>query len=163
MTWLTMALSNWKLIATGLSICALALSILHGRALKAELGEKTAEIDYMRRVATEYSERSEQTAKETSDAFTTLVESIKSKDTALNAARAKFGSCNVAGGITAVGMLRAKDGVGEAYVPESTGRVSQPEYIPVSAEFVNGCASDSAYVVAVGEWRVKNELPIEGE
>jgi hypothetical protein len=154
-----MALSNWKLIATGLSICALALSILHGRALKAEVAEKTAVIESMKLVAQNYQDRSEQTAKETSDAFTTLVEQIKDKDTALKNARARFGSCNVAGGITAVGMLRAKDGVGEAYrTPSPDGAIE--ERVAVTNEFINDCAIDAGRLDAWRSWAVKNDLPV---
>ena len=156
-----MLLNNWKLIVIVSLTCALGASTLYGRVLKAELGEKTAEIDYMRRVATEYSERSEQTAKETSDAFTTLVEQIKDKDTALKNARARFGSCNVAGGITAVGMLRAKDGVGQAYIPSSPSEPSVEQRLAVTSEFVNGCAADAAFVGSVQQWRVANQLPVE--
>jgi hypothetical protein len=160
--WPISPLNQALLIATALLTLALGASILHGRALKAELGEKTAEIDYMRRVATEYSERSEQTAKETSDAFTTLTGQIKEKDLALLNAKKRFGSCNVAGGITRFdGLLTYKDGVGEAYIPESTGRVSVEQRLAVTSEFVNGCAADAAFVGSVQQWRVANQLPVE--
>jgi hypothetical protein len=158
--WPISPLNQALLIATALLTLALGASILHGRVLKAELGEKTAEIDYMRRVATEYSERSEQTARETSDAFTTLVEQIKGQDTALKNARAKFGSCNVAGGITAHGMLRAKDGVGEASLPSSPSESHLSESVAVSPDFINACAADAAFVGAVQQWRVANDLPV---
>ena len=162
--WLTMILRNWQLALIALLSFALIASPLYGRVLKAELGEKTAVIDYMRRVATEYSERSEQTAKETSDAFTTLVEQIKGQDTALKNARAKFGSCNVAGGITRFdGLLTYKDGVGEAYVPSSPSQPHLSESVAVSPDFINACAADAAFVGAVQQWRIANALPISKE
>ena len=159
--WLTTALNNWKWIVIASLGIALLTSIGYGKMVAAERDAKTQEIESMRLVAQNYEDRSTQTAKETSDAFTTLVESIKSKDTAIDAARAKFGSCNVAGGITVNRLPNVSPGISKADVPESTGRVSQPEHIPVSAEFVNGCASDSAFVGAIHEWRIANDLEVK--
>ena len=158
--WLTMILRNWQLALIALLSFALIASHIHGRWLKIEVAEKTAEIEYMHREAQAYERKSKEIADETSNAFTTLVEQIKGQGTALKNARAKFGSCNAAGGITAVGMLRAKDGVGEAYVSESTGGISEPERIPVSPDFINACAADAAFVGSVQQWRVANDLPV---
>jgi hypothetical protein len=139
----------------------LALSITHGRYLSAKLDAKTQVIESMKLVAQNYQYRSEQTAKETSDAFTTLVEQIKGQDTALNAARAKFGSCNVAGGITAHRLPNVSSSAGQADVPEGAGGLPQPELIPVDRAFIDGCAGDSAFVRATHEWRIANGLPVQ--
>lgn len=64
--WLTMIWRNWQLVVIASLTFALALSTLYGRALKAERDEKIAVIVSMKRAATEYSERSEQIARETS-------------------------------------------------------------------------------------------------
>lgn len=160
--WLTLMMRNWQLVVIGLLICALGASTLHSRALKAERDEKIAVIDSMRREAETYRATSQRVAKETSDGFSKLVEQIRTKDTALNAARARFGSCNVARGITAHGMLMPA-GAGQADVPESTGGTQEPERISVDAAFINDCAADAAFVGAVQQWRVGNQLPISEE
>ena len=156
-------LLSWKdYCLAGLAAClVLSLALLNHAWTK--VAEKTAVIESMHREAQAYESKSKEIADETSNAFTTLVESIKSKDTALKNARAKFGSCNVAGGITAVGLLRAKDGVGEAYVPSSTSESHLSESVAVSPDFINACAADAAFVGAVQQWRVANELPISQE
>ena len=75
--WLTMILRNWQVVVIGLLGFALTLSTLYGRVLKAELGEKTAVIEYMQREAETFAGRSDQIAKETNSAFTQLVDQIK--------------------------------------------------------------------------------------
>lgn len=95
--WATMLLKHWKWIAIGLLTLALGASTLHGRALKAERDEARMTIKTLTEAAKTYEDQSVITAKETSDAFTLLVEQIKTKNTALNAARTRFGTCNVAG------------------------------------------------------------------
>lgn len=161
--WPLTPLNQAWLIAIALLTLALGASTLLGRAWKAERDEAITKIDFMAREATAFNERSETTAKETSDAFTLLVEQIKDKNTALNAARTRFGTCNVAGGITAVRLPNMPASASEAGLPESAGGVPEPELIPVDRAFIDGCASDSAFVKATHEWRVANDLPISKE
>jgi len=153
----------WReLLIVSLSV-ALSLSILHGRALRAERDAKTVVIDSMLREAKSFKDQSKQTAKETSDAFTLLVEQNKEKDIALTNAKKRFGSCNVARGVGPVGVLPTQYGAGQAGVPENTGEPSVEERLAVTSEFVDGCAEDSAFVRSVHEWRVGNTLPISAE
>ena len=158
--WLTMLFNNWKLIVIASLGLALGASILHGRALKAELGEKTAVIEYMKREADSYHIRSDQIAKETSDAFTTLTEQIKGKDLALLNARARFGACNAAGGITAVRLPNVPGSVGQA--DSASGPYdTREERVAVSAEFINDCAIDAALVGLWQKWATLNGLVVQ--
>jgi hypothetical protein len=149
-----MTLTRYFLV--GLAAC-LALSLVLLNRAWTEVAEKTAVIDSMRQIAEQYDERSTQIAKETSDAFNTLLVQIKDKDLALNNAKKRFG--NAACGIRANG-LQLPTSAGQADIPESIGGVSEPQYFPVSAEFVNGCATDAAFVGAVQSWRIANDLPV---
>jgi hypothetical protein len=151
--WPISPLNQALLIATALLTLALGASILHGRVLKAELGEKTAEIDYMRRVATEYSERSEQTAKEINDGIPKLVEQAKAS--AVANYKKRYGVGNAACGIRTDSLLtRHKDGVGEAVSTEVADGVPQPE-------FISACASDAAVIEQWQQWARLNQLPVE--
>lgn len=62
------------------------------QSANSSLAEKTAVIESMRIEAERFKVESDAKAKEISDEFTLLVEEVKSKDTALQAARARFGS-----------------------------------------------------------------------
>lgn len=158
--WLTMIFRNWQVVVIGLLGFALTLSTLYGRVLKAELGEKTAAIEYMKREAQNYHIRSDQIAKETSDGYQALVEQIKDKNLAISNAKKRFG--NAACGIRANGLL-VPASAGQADVPKGTGEPSVEERLAVTTEFVNGCAEDSAFVKATHEWRIGNQLPISKE
>ena len=159
--WLKMIARNWQAAVIALLGLGLALSLSHGRYLSANLDAKIAEIDFMKREAESYRAQSEIAAKEINDAFTTLTDQIKGKDLALLNAKKRFGSCNVAGGITAVRVPNLSADAGEARLPESPSGVPEPELIPVDRAFIDGCAGDSAFVRAVQGWRVKNDLPVE--
>ena len=161
--WATMLLKHWKWIAIGLLTFALALSTLHGRAMKAERDEKIAVIDFMKREAEAFHTQSEINAKETSDAFTTLTDQIKGKDLALLNAKKRFGSCNVAGGITAVRLPNVPTGTSEASIPESPGGVPTEERVAIDREHIDDYATCIGFVKAVKEWRVANQLPISEE
>lgn len=161
--WPLTPLNQALSIAILLLSLALGASMLHGRALKAERDEARMTIKTLTEAAKTYEDQSVITAKETSDAFTLLVEQIKTKNTALNAARTRFGTCNVAGGITAVRLPNMPASASEAGLPESAGGVQEPELIPVDRAFIEGCASDSAFVGAVHTWRIANQLPISKE
>ncbi len=158
--WPLTPLNQALSIAILLLSLALGASMLHGRALKAERDAKTVEIDSMRNAAKTYQDQSVITAKETSDAFTKLVQQIQTKDTAINAARARFGTCNVAGGITAVRVPTEHDH-GEARLPESTGGLPTEERVAIDREHINDYAACIGFVKAVHTWRVKNDLPVE--
>lgn len=159
MSWLTLALKHWKWIVIGFLICANGLLMLHGRALKAERDEKIAEISAMRIVAQSYADQSKTIAKESSDAFTLLVGQIKDKNTALNAARAKFGTCNVAGGITAVRLPDVPAGAGEADRTETT-HATEPELVAVDRPFIDHCALDAGHLQLWQQWAIANDLPV---
>lgn len=138
---------------------ALGASMLYGRALKAELGEKTAVIEYMQREAETFAERSDQIAKETNSAFTQLVEQIKDKNLAISNAKKRFG--NAACGIRANGLL-VPASAGETHgAGEPDGPLA--ERLAVSREFINDCALDAGRLDAWRSWAVKNELPISKE
>ena len=155
--WLTLALRHWYWIVIGCLTFALALSTLHGRVLKAELGEKTAVIEYMQREAETFAERSDQIAKETNSAFTQLVDQIKDKELALKNAKARFGACNAAGGITAVRLPNVPGSVGQA--DSASGPYdTREERVAVSAEFINDCAIDAALVGLWQKWATLNGL-----
>ena len=158
--WLTMILRNWQVVVIGLLGFALTLSTLYGRVLKAELGEKTAVIEYMQREAETFAERSDQIAKETNSAFTQLVDQIKDKELALKNAKARFGACNAAGGITAVRLPNVPGSVGQA--DSASGPYdTREERVAVSAEFINDCAIDAGQLEAWRSWAVKNGLPTD--
>ena len=158
--WLTMLFNNWKLIVIASLGLALGASILHGRALKAELGEKTAVIEYMQREAETFAERSDQIAKETNSAFTQLVDQIKDKELALKNAKARFGACNAAGGITAVRLPNVPGSVGQA--DSASGPYDTREgRVAVSDAFINDCALDAGQLEAWRSWAVKNGLPTD--
>ena len=154
--------TKFYLIVIALLTLALGASTLLGRAWKAERDEAITKIDFMAREATAFNERSETTAKETSDAFTLLVEQIKDKNTALNAARARFGSCNVAGGITAVRVPDVPAGTGEADRPETT-HATEPELVAVDRPFIDHCALDAGHLQLWQQWAMSNQLPISKE
>ena len=158
--WLTMLFNNWKLIVIASLGLALGASILHGRVLKAELGEKTAVIEYMQREAETFAERSDQIAKETNSAFTQLVDQIKDKELALKNAKARFGACNAAGGITAVRLPNVPGSVGQA--DSASGPYdTREERVAVSAEFINDCAIDAALVGLWQKWATLNGLVVQ--
>lgn len=159
--WLTLILRNWQLAVIASLGVALMLSMTLGRMWKAERDEKIAVIESMKREAQSYKERSETIAKETGDAFNTLVEQIKAKDTALQKARTRFGTCASVRGVFPDWMLRHKDGVGETDVPEGTCELSLDERIPVDRAFVDTCATDAAFVRSVHEWRIANQLEVK--
>ena len=139
---------------------ALGASMLYGRALKAELGEKTAVIEYMQREAETFAERSDQIAKETNSAFTQLVDQIKDKELALKNAKARFGACNAAGGITAVRLPNVPGSVGQA--DSASGPYdTREERVAVSAEFINDCAIDAALVGLWQKWATLNGLVVQ--
>lgn len=165
--WMTWILSNWR---TVLLVTVIVSSLAYGTMMKLQRDlaraqrDKHAEtIKALNAAAKTYADQSAKTAKETSDAFTKLVEQIKDKDVAIRNAKARFGSCNVARGLGPVGVLPTEYGAGQAGIPESTGGVQESERLAVSSEFVNGCATDAAFVQSVQEWRVKNDLPISKE
>ena len=158
--WLTMIFRNWQLVVIGLLSLALTLSHIHGRVLKAELGEKTAVIEYMQREAETFAERSDQIAKETNSAFTQLVDQIKDKELALKNAKARFGACNAAGGITAVRLPNVPGSVGQA--DSASGPYdTREERVAVSAEFINDCAIDAALVGLWQKWATLNGLVVQ--
>ena len=158
--WLTMLFNNWKLTVIASLGLALGASILHGRVLKAELGEKTAVIEYMQREAETFAERSDQIAKETNSAFTQLVDQIKDKELALKNAKARFGACNAAGGITAVRLPNVPGSVGQA--DSASGPYdTREERVAVSAEFINDCAIDAALVGLWQKWATLNGLVVQ--
>jgi hypothetical protein len=157
--WISMLLNQWRWILIGSLIFALALSTLYGRALRAEVAEKTAVIESMKNAEIEYSKRSEASAKEISDAYQSVLEHNQRQGIALKNARAKFGSCNVAGGITG-SWLRAKDGVGEAYSAGDSDGAAE-ERVAVDRLFIDDCAADAARINAWRGWAVKNELPVQ--
>ena len=153
-------LSNWRLILwAGLIASLLTLLVLLNRAWS-EVAEKTAEIASMKAAAQAYQEKSETTSKEIGDAFTLLVEQIKSKDTALNNARARFGSCNAAGGVRAVGVRSLPVDLGQADSTPSPDGAAE-ERVAVDRTFINDCAEDAARVNAWRSWAVANDLLIQ--
>jgi hypothetical protein len=154
--WLTMALNNWKWIVIGFLTFALALSTLHGRALKAERDAKTAEIDSMRNAAQTYKDQSEITAKEISDAHSRQL--VAAKENAFANFKARYGTGNAACGIRA-NSLPTKHDSGQA---DST---STPDERPANpmADFVGQCAETT---VLYNEWRElarRNEFNISKE
>ena len=158
--WLTMLFNNWKLIVIASLGLALGASILHGRVLKAELGEKTAVIEYMKREADSYHIRSDQIAKETNSAFTQLVDQIKDKELALKNAKARFGACNAAGGITAVRLPNVPGSVGQA--DSASGPYdTREERVAVSDAFINDCALDAGQLEAWQKWATLNGLVVQ--
>ena len=161
--WPLTPLNQALSIAILLLSLALGASMLHGRALKAERDEKIAVIDFMKREAEAFHTQSEINAKETSDAFTTLTDQIKGKDLALLNAKKRFGSCNVAGGITAVRVPDVPTGTSEASIPESPGGVPTEERVAIDREHIDDYATCIGFVKAVKEWRVANQLPISEE
>jgi hypothetical protein len=156
--WLSLILRNWQLAVIALLSLALTLSHIHGRYLKSELSEKIAEIEAMKSAAIEYSRQSEASAKEISDAFKSVVDKNKANETALKAARARFGSCHASRGAPAI-RLPAQHGSGQA---DSTGEPdgATEERVAVPTEFINDCAADAARINAWRSWAVKNELPV---
>lgn len=162
--WMTWILSNWR---TVLLVTVIVSSLAYGTMMKLQRDlaraqrDKHAEtIKALNAAAKTYADQSAKTAKETSDAFTKLVEQIKDKDTAIANAKRRFGTvprCPLGNG------LLPPANTGEAGIPESTGGVQESERLAVSSEFVNGCATDAAFVQSIHEWRVKNDLPISKE
>lgn len=158
--WLTLALKHWYLIVIGCLLCALSLMTLHSRALKAERDEKIAVIDFMKREAESYRAQSEIAAEEINDAFTTLTDQIKGQDLALLNAKKRFGSCNVAGGITAVRLPDVPAGTGEADRPETT-HATEPELVAVDRPFIDHCALDAGRLQLWQQWAIANDLPVQ--
>ena len=157
--WLTMIARNWQLALLALMTCAFTLSIAHGRYLKSELDAKIAEISAMRIVAQSYADQSEITAKETSSAFTTLVEQIKDKNTALKNTKARFGAYSSLCPRSV--RLPTEYDTRQTSVPESPSGVQESERVVIDTATLNTCATDSAFVSAVHEWRIKNHLPVQ--
>ena len=158
--WLTLALKHWYLIVIGCLICALGAMTLHSRVLKAERDAKIAEIDFMKREAESYRAQSEINAKEINDAFTTLTDQIKGKDLALLNAKKRFGSCNVAGDITAVRLPDVPAGAGEADRTETT-HATEPELVAVDRPFIDHCALDAGHLQLWQQWAIANDLPVQ--
>ena len=158
--WATMLLKHWKWIAIGLLICALGVMTLHSRALKAERDEKIAVIGSMKREAESYRAQSEIAATEINDAFTTLTDQIKGKDLALLNAKKRFGSCNVAGGITAVRVPDVPASAGEADRTETT-HATEPELVAVDRPFIDHCALDAGHIQLWQQWAIANDLPVQ--
>ena len=158
--WLKMIARNWQAAVIALLGLGLALSLSHGRYLSAKLDAKTAEIEYMQREAETFAERSDQIAKETNSAFTQLVDQIKDKELALKNAKARFGACNAAGGITAVRLPNVPGSVGQA--DSASGPYdTREERVAVSAEFINDCAIDAALVGLWQKWATLNGLVVQ--
>ena len=114
----------------------------------------------MQREAETFAERSDQIAKETNSAFTQLVDQIKDKELALKNAKARFGACNAAGGITAVRLPNVPGSVGQA--DSASGPYdTREERVAVSAEFINDCAIDAALVGLWQKWATLNGLVVQ--
>ena len=158
--WLTLALRHWKWIAIGSLAFALLLTASHGRYLSAKLDAKIAVIDFMKREAESYRAQSEIAAKEINDAFTTLTDQIKGQDLALLNAKKRFGSCNVAGGITAVRLPDVPAGTGEADRTETT-HATEPELVAVDRPFIDHCALDAGHLQLWQQWAIANDLPVQ--
>ncbi len=158
--WLTMIARNWQAAVIALLGLGLALSLSHGRYLSAKLDAKTAVIDSMKREAESYRARSEIAATEINDAFTTLTDQIKGKDLALLNAKKRFGSCNVAGGITAVRLPDVPTGAGEADRTETT-HATEPELVAVDRPFIDHCALDAGHLQLWQQWAIANDLPVQ--
>ncbi len=157
--WVTLLLRHWYWIVIASLSIALVVSMSLGRMWRAERDEKIAVIDSMHREAQAYRDKSNQISQETSDAFTTVVEQIKGKDTALNAARARFGSCNAAGGINPRRVFH-NDAHGQAGSAEGTD-AETAERVAVDRTFIDGCAIDAAMVLSWQDWARKNDLPVQ--
>ena len=149
--WLTMIFRNWQLVVIGLLSLALTLSHIHGRVLKAELGEKTAVIEYMRSAAQAYKDQSAITAKEINDGIPKLLEQAKASAVA-NYKKRYLG--NDACGIRANGLSVVPTGSGETISTEVADGV--PE-----SEFISACASDAAIIGQWQQWARLNQLPVE--
>ena len=149
--WLTMLFNNWKLIVIALLSLALGASTLHGKALKAELGEKTAVIESMRSAAQAYKDQSAITAKEINDGIPKLLEQAKASAVA-NYKKRYLG--NAACGIRANGLSVVPTGSGETISTEVADGV--PE-----SEFISACASDAAIIGQWQQWARLNQLPVE--
>ena len=149
--WLTLALRHWYWIVIGCLTFALALSTLHGKALKAELGEKTAVIESMRSAAQAYKDQSAITAKEINDGIPKLLEQAKASAVA-NYKKRYLG--NTACGIRANGLSVVPTGSGETISTEVADGV--PE-----SEFISACASDAAIIGQWQQWARLNQLPVE--
>lgn len=160
--WPLTPLNQALSIAILLLSLALGASMLHGRALKAERDEKIAVIDFMKREAESYRAQSEIAATEINDAFTTLTDQIKGKDLALLNAKKRFGSCNVAGGITAVRVPDVPASAGEADRTETT-HATEPELVAVDRPFIDACALDAGRLQLWQQWAMSNQLPISKE
>ena len=158
--WPLTPLNQALSIAILLLSLALGASMLHGRALKAERDAKIAVIGSMKREAEAFHTQSEINAKETSDAFTTLTDQIKGKDLALLNAKKRFGSCNVAGGITAVRVPDVPTGAGEADRTETT-HATEPELVAVDRPFIDHCALDAGHLQLWQQWAIANDLPVQ--
>ncbi|MBK6906471.1 MAG: hypothetical protein IPH08_04955 [Rhodocyclaceae bacterium] len=75
--WLKMIARNWQAAVIALLGLGLALSLSHGRYLSANLDAKIAEIDFMKREAQAFNERSNAIARQTNEQHIALVESAK--------------------------------------------------------------------------------------
>ena len=130
---------------------ALGASMLYGRVLKAELGEKTAVIESMRSAAQAYKDQSAITAKEINDGIPKLLEQAKASAVA-NYKKRYLG--NAACGIRANGLSVVPTGSGETISTEVADGV--PE-----SEFISACASDAAIIGQWQQWARLNQLPVE--
>lgn len=150
--------TKFFLIVIALLSFALSLSMLHGRWLKLEVAELEAEIQTTTNAAKQYADQSKITAKETSNAFTILVNQIKDKNLALQNAKARFGTYSSL--CTGTVRLPTKYDSSETRIPERTVRDEEHERVVVDRTFIDGAASCAAFVKLTKQWVVENKLPI---
>lgn len=142
-------------------VALLVFSLTLVIGLKIERAERKAaeaQLETLKAEAQAYDKRSKDIADETSNGYQALVEQIKDKDIALNAARARFGSCHASRGAPAL-RLPAQHGSGEADSATSVDGAVE-ESVAVSNEFINDCALDAGRLDAWRSWAVKNDLPV---
>jgi hypothetical protein len=154
-TWI---LDHWRIVLVGMVILLVTALYTRLQTVTAQRDIAEGKIAEMRSIAQTYDTRSKEIADETGSAFTLLVEQIKDKDIALNAARARFGSFDASRGAPTI-RLPAQHGSGQA---DSTGEPdgATEERVAVPTEFINDCALDAGRLDAWRSWAVKNELPV---
>ena len=154
--WPLTPLNQALSIAILLLSLALGASMLHGRALKAEMDAKTLEIEHMRNAAQAYRDQSEITAKAINEQHIALVESAKK--TAYANYLKKYGA-NAACGIS-VRLPNMPASIGEtdsAGEPDAGFADDVPD--PVR-ELAEQCAETTVIATQWQAWSRANDLPV---